>query len=128
MDPSWNLLNIALAVTLCAVPVVGIALTAMGRRVHGRAATLGLLGCVALLLQGLLQLGQALFLNVIVQSLGLPGAAGVMAVLTLLSFVLTLTGLSLLIWAVVAHRPGMARQPAAPAWQQPHPYRGDPSS
>ncbi|MDA0638476.1 hypothetical protein OUY22_34145 [Nonomuraea sp. MCN248] len=158
MTSSWNLLNIALAVTLCVVPMVGIVLTAMGRRVHGRAATLGLLGCVALLLQGVLHLGQTLFLNMIVQSVGLSGAAGVMAVLALLSFVLTLTGLSLLIWAVVARRPGMTPQPAAPAWQQPqagpqqpgphqpgwapqpgsqagpyrspqpHPYQGDPSS
>ncbi|TXK39177.1 hypothetical protein [Nonomuraea sp. C10] len=115
---SSNLLNVLLAILSCAVPGIGVVVTAMGRRTHGRAAVIGLLGCVALLLEGLLRLGQTIFLRTIVESVGLREAGGVLALLGLVSFVLATTGVGLLIWAVVARR---TPQPAAPGWQQPQP-------
>ncbi|MFC5821214.1 hypothetical protein [Nonomuraea harbinensis] len=115
---SSNLLNVLLAILSCAVPGIGVVVTAMGRRTHGRAAVIGLLGCVALLLEGLLRLGQTIFLRTIVETVGLREAGGVLALLGLVSFVLATTGVGLLIWAVVARR---TPQPAAPGWQQPQP-------
>lgn len=103
------------------VAAVGIVLTARGRGAHGRAAVIGMLGCVALLLNGLLQILQAILLNVVIESVGLAAMGIVIMVLNLLYFLLTTTGVALLIWAVVARR--APQQPASPApgWQQPYP-------
>src|SRR5690606_15145693 len=99
----------------------GIVITAMGRRNHGRAAVIGLLGCVALLIDGLLRLGQVFLLPAIVSSGAYSEVAAMIGVFGLLSFVLSTTGIGLLIWAVVARR--APQQPASPApgWQQPYP-------
>jgi hypothetical protein len=104
---------------LCLVPVIGIVVTAMARRTHGRAAIIGMLGCVALLLSALAQVGQALLLP----SISPRDGYTVIAVMSLLITVLSLTGISLLIWGVIARRP--AAQPQPPAWQ---PYGQQPSS
>ncbi|MEV4102040.1 hypothetical protein AB0J42_17470 [Nonomuraea sp. NPDC049649] len=120
------------------VAAVGIVLTARGRGTHGRAAVIGMLGCVALLLNGLLQILQAILLNVVIESVGLAAMGIVIMVLNLLYFLLTTTGVALLIWAVVARRapqpqpgpqqPGWHQQPPAPyqhpqqGWQQPPSY------
>ncbi|MFG1942452.1 hypothetical protein [Nonomuraea sp. NPDC048826] len=120
MQSLWNTLNIVIVLLQCLVPAAGIVVTAMGRRTHGRAAMLGLFGCVALLLEGLLRLGQTIFLETLVRSVGIGGVSRVLGILGLVSFVLTVTGLGLLIWAVVARRTPPP-QPAAPGWPQPHP-------
>ncbi len=119
LETSRKMLSYLIPSLLCLVPVIGIVVTAMARRTHGRAAIIGMLGCVALLLSALAQVGQAILLA----SMSPRDGYTVIAVMSLLMTVLSLTGISLLIWGVVARRP--AAQPQPPAWQ---PYGQQPSS
>jgi hypothetical protein len=107
------LLSLIPSFFLCLVPVLGIVATAMARRTHGRAAIIGMMGCVALLLSALAQVAQLILLS----TMPSRDAFTFATIMSLVMTVLTLTGVSLLIWGVVARRP--AGQPQQPAWQQP---------
>jgi hypothetical protein len=107
------LLSLIPSFFLCLVPVIGIVVTAMARRTHGRAAIIGMMGCVALLLSALGQVAQLMLLS----SFTLRDRFTFISLMSLLMTVLSITGISLLIWAVVARRPAV--QPRQPAWQQP---------
>ncbi|WP_327105719.1 hypothetical protein [Nonomuraea glycinis] len=129
LETSRKMLSYLIPSLLCLVPVIGIVVTAMARRTHGRAAIIGMLGCVALLLSALAQVGQAILLA----SMSPRDGYTVIAIMSLVMTVLSLTGISLLIWGVVARRP--AAQPQPPAWQPygqqpsgPQPYGQQPGS
>ncbi|GAA2405063.1 hypothetical protein GCM10010404_74010 [Nonomuraea africana] len=101
------------------VLVVGIVLTARARGSHGRGATLGLVGCVVLLVAALLQGAYQAFLDSLVQSGGYRMMATLAMISGLVFMVINVAGLGLLISGVVARRNG-AQQPAQ-GWQQPYP-------
>jgi hypothetical protein len=128
LETSRKMLSYLIPSLLCLVPVIGIVVTAMARRTHGRAATIGMLGCVALLLSALAQVGQSFLLP----SMSPRNGYTVIAIMSLLITVLSITGISLLIWGVVARRPTV--HPQQPAWQpygqqpgSPQPYAQQPS-
>lgn len=119
MDPLYAAVNLLLVLVVALVLAVGIVLTLRARPQHGRAAVLGTWGCVVLLI--------GLVANVVTSYL-LPtfaaeGGAGSFMLFALvqsgLNTLFTATGTALLVWAVIARRPGRPRQP--PAWNPGQP-------
>ncbi|MEU0568662.1 hypothetical protein ABZ297_25235 [Nonomuraea sp. NPDC005983] len=102
------------------VLVTGIVLTIGKRRQHGRAAMLGLAGCLVLLLEIVFNVVRSLTFPSLVDSMGIKSANTIVVVETAVSSLLSGVGIGLLIMAVVARR-SSPQQPAAPGWQQPPP-------
>ncbi|MFG1706065.1 hypothetical protein ACFLIM_23000 [Nonomuraea sp. M3C6] len=99
--------------------LVGIVLTAMNRRNHGRAAILGMVGCILLLLGVVYNTLFGYFAPTLIRSSGI-GLTGTIAMSNLISLIFNAGGTGLLIWAVVARRnPPQPSQPQGPGWQQP---------
>lgn len=97
--------------------VVGIVLMAARRRDHGRAAVVGILGCVVLLLGVVFNSLQGFMIDLLIPLLEIGPSY---AVASLISFGFSIIGTGLLIFAVIARRD--PRQPApahGPEWQQP---------
>ncbi|GAA2306832.1 hypothetical protein GCM10010149_65840 [Nonomuraea roseoviolacea subsp. roseoviolacea] len=126
-----GLLYNAIAFLLSLLPalalITGIILTARARREHGKAAMIGLWGCLVLLLALVMRLVWSLVVPHLVGSGGMDTFQIVMLLHSAIDALLTMTGFGLLIWAVVARRahPGAAAPeahlsaPHAPAWQTP---------
>jgi membrane-bound ClpP family serine protease len=111
--------------------LAGIVVTAMGRRAHGRAAILGMTGCILLLLGVIFNMLRGFLTPLLMETFGADlGVA--FSILTIFSLIFDATGTGLLIWAVVARRPQQQpAQPQGPGWQQPpgdwqqqHPQQG----
>ncbi|MGN9846005.1 hypothetical protein ACTMTI_48595 [Nonomuraea sp. H19] len=99
--------------------VVGIVLMAARRRDHGRAAVIGALGCVVLLLGTVFSVIQGLLLELLIPLLNLGLAHTFTSVI---SFGFNLIGTGMLIFAVVARRdPRQPAPPQGPGWQHPQP-------
>jgi hypothetical protein len=106
--------------------IVGIVLMAARRRDHGRAAVMGILGCVVLLLGVVFNVARGLLDEALAELLSIAVAFTVSSVI---SMIFSLTGTALLIAAVVARRnpaqaappagQGWPRQPQQPEWGQP---------
>ncbi|MFI6291693.1 hypothetical protein ACIBEJ_08915 [Nonomuraea sp. NPDC050790] len=99
----------------------GAVITGMARRQHGKAAVLGLIGCVLLMINVLPTAAMTIFAPQIARDLGLSMASTFFGILGFLNMALTLGGFGLLVAAVVARR---TPQPQAPAWNQPQPGYG----
>ncbi|RVX43540.1 hypothetical protein EDD27_6225 [Nonomuraea polychroma] len=107
------------------LPVVGIILMAARRRDHGRAAIIGIMGCVALIVGVVFNAAR----RPVIQLLGdLFGLELAILVSTVISLIFSMVGTGLLIWAVVARRPQQQPAPSPgpggrpqqqPAWGQP---------
>lgn len=102
--------------------IVGIIVTAMARRNHGRAALMGLFGCLALLLGVIVNVVQSLTLPSIARNL--PDIYTAIMLFSALHTILWLAGIGLLIAGVVMRRP--TTQPQQPYYQQPPPLPGYP--
>ncbi|MEU6719239.1 hypothetical protein ABZ897_47910 [Nonomuraea sp. NPDC046802] len=99
--------------------LTGVVVTAMGRRNHGSAATIGMMGCIALLLGVVFDLLRNLLFETLVETLGISPSLFFM-IGTVITLLLDVTGTGLLIWAVVARRkPPAPAGPQGPGWQQP---------
>ncbi|WP_219472191.1 hypothetical protein [Nonomuraea rhizosphaerae] len=99
--------------------VAGIILTARAKAEHGRAAVLGMYGCVVLLVGEVYTLVRGLWLPLFLQSFDYNVITALL--LGLVGFVFTAGGLGLLIWAVVARRspsPLGQQHGQQPGWQQ----------
>ncbi|MFI6504166.1 hypothetical protein [Nonomuraea typhae] len=94
--------------------VVGAVLCGRARREHGKAATLGMIGCLVLVLSVLVRM-PTIFAADIQRSLGLSFASlgVVFAAIGLLETILLLAGFGLLVAGVVVRR-GPRPQPPAP--------------
>ncbi|MFI7440539.1 hypothetical protein [Nonomuraea indica] len=112
--------NVLLSLTVAAVLIVGVVLMMRGRGEHGRAAVLGLWGCVVLLAGIVLGVVRGYALPFLADALGMQSLSIVLVVESALQTLLTVVGTGLLIWAVIARRPP-ARDPRQPAWQPPPP-------
>ncbi|WP_193318887.1 hypothetical protein [Nonomuraea phyllanthi] len=105
------------------VLVVGVIVTAMGRRNHGSAALIGMGGCILLLLGVVFNVLRSFLTDPLADAIGI-GAS--FTILSLISLLFEVGGTGLLIWGVVARRtPRGPAQPSqgaqAPGWQQPQP-------
>ncbi|MEV4167009.1 hypothetical protein [Nonomuraea dietziae] len=106
--------------------IVGIALTARARAEHGRGATLGLVGCVVLLVAAILQGAYQVMIPSLVESGGFEVITMMSMITGLLFTVLNVVGTGLLIFGVVARRGGPQPQQQAQGqgqgqgWQQPY--------
>jgi hypothetical protein len=98
--------------------IIGIVLMAMRRREHGRAAVVGISGCVVLLLGAVFNGARGFMVETVFGGLGFWMAYGVW---TVLSLGLSLVGTGLMIAAVVTRR--QPRQ-SAPGPQPYAPYPG----
>ncbi|WP_336216487.1 hypothetical protein [Nonomuraea sp. LPB2021202275-12-8] len=116
-----NLVNILTTGLLCVLLFVGVVVSGMARRQHGRAATIGMAGFLLLLLEAILRLVQVLTFELVIESVGPALMDTVFMLESLLGFLFTAIGVGLLIWAVVARRtPPPPPQPPQPqGWQQP---------
>ncbi|MEV0201996.1 hypothetical protein [Nonomuraea sp. NPDC050691] len=134
-----NLLYSAIAFLLSLLPalvlITGVILTARARREHGRAATIGMWGCVVLLLGLALRVAWSLLVPMLVADGGMDTFQVLMLLHGAVDALVTMTGLALLVWAVVVRRarPG-AETPAphtpapvftpgrqTPTWEAPAP-------
>ncbi|NUT44313.1 MAG: hypothetical protein HOV86_30395 [Thermoactinospora sp.] len=121
-------INAILWVLQVIILIVGVVLTAMARRNHGRAALVGMFGCLVFLLDVIVSVVQAFLLPQFARDLGsIMTAAMIFSVLHLLFWV---TGLGLLVAGVVMRRPAAAPQqpfpPQQPYYQQQPPPPGYP--
>ncbi|MFC4006323.1 hypothetical protein ACFOY2_03760 [Nonomuraea purpurea] len=99
--------------------LAGIVMTAMGRRNHGSAATIGMVGCIVLLLGLVFNTLRGLALPMLSDTFGMS-LNMLFTVGNVLSLLFEVIGTGLLIWAVVARRnPPTPAGPQGPAWQQP---------
>jgi hypothetical protein len=98
--------------------IVGIVLMIRARAEHGRAAMLGLYGCIVFLISVVFDVARSLTFPYLVEAVGIRSIGGVVLVEALISLVLTGGGVGLLIWAVVARRTP-AQPPQTPGWPQP---------
>ncbi|MGW0485619.1 hypothetical protein [Nonomuraea sp. NPDC003214] len=118
-----NYVGIGTTALISVLLLAGTVLLGMNRRNHGRGATLGMFGCLALFLDSLVRLAQLLMIGVLLESFGPGGIDVVFLLVNLVSFVLMVTGVSLLIAGVIARRtPPQQAGPQAPQqpqhWQQ----------
>ncbi|MEU7859976.1 hypothetical protein [Nonomuraea sp. NPDC049141] len=112
-----SVLYVILALGMMALLVVGVVLMVKAKAEHGRAATLGLFGCVVLLLGEVYSIVRIFAIPSLVGALGADAFGPVVFVIDLIGMLFTAAGVGLLIWAVVARRTP-AQQPQAPGWQQ----------
>ncbi|WP_214413665.1 hypothetical protein [Sphaerisporangium fuscum] len=111
------ILNILYYLPTLIVLIVGIVLTARAKREHGSGATLGMIGCIVLLLTALLEAVRALALPYLLTSGGYSARGPLITLSGLLFAIFNTIGIGLLIWGVVAKR--IQTQSAAPGWQPP---------
>ncbi|GAA4943800.1 hypothetical protein HD597_000903 [Nonomuraea thailandensis] len=126
----------------------GVALMAMRRKEHGRASVVGMVGCIMLLLGGVIGGVFSLMLPNLVESLGMRGFTPVSLIVNVAVMLLQAVGTALLVWAVImprnqpqptaqgAWQPQPEWQPGQPDWQggsqpgqpgwQPGPQPGQP--
>ncbi|TDD44878.1 hypothetical protein E1286_25810, partial [Nonomuraea terrae] len=116
MSPASLIISMIAQIILAVVLIAGAVMTGLRRRDHGRAAILGMAGCITLLLEVVLGIVIQLMIPAMVTSLG-GGSAVALLVVNLISVVLKVTGLGLLIWAVVARRTSAPAE--TPSWHQP---------
>lgn len=102
---------------------VGAVVTGMARRDHGKGATLGLIGCLVLLFNTLIQVGQSLFITRMFDAFGHRIFELILTLLNLLTTLLFITGLGLLVMGVVARRTPRP-QPQPQPWQSGQPAYG----
>jgi hypothetical protein len=103
--------------------IVGIVLMIRARGEHGRAAMLGVYGCIALLIGVVFDVARGFTLPYLIDAVGIRSIGVVLLVEGLVSFILTGGGVGLLIWAVIARRtPAQPQQ--TPGWQQPQQPQG----
>jgi cytochrome c-type biogenesis protein CcmH/NrfF len=102
--------------------IVGVVLTAMARRNHGRAALMGMFGCIVLLLGVIASVVQSLFLPSLARDLG--DMMAVIMIFSVIHVLLWLVGFGLLLAGVVMRRPVQPQQPQQPYYQQPPPPPG----
>jgi membrane-bound ClpP family serine protease len=99
--------------------IFGIILIAVNRRHHGRAATLGIVGCVLLLLGLLINIGQGMAMPTLVKTFGISSLSAVAAISSIIFLIFQAGGIGLLIWAVVIRRDPPRQAPPQPTdWQQ----------
>ncbi|MBN6057532.1 hypothetical protein JYK22_36755, partial [Nonomuraea sp. RK-328] len=114
--------------------ITGVILTLRARRDHGRAAVIGTWGCLVLLTTLVLRIAWSMLVPTLVGEGGMDTFQIVMLLFNAVDALFTMTGLGLLVWAVVArrapsgsgvhgpHAPGPhVPTPQAPAWQAPVP-------
>ncbi|WP_433355979.1 hypothetical protein ACQP25_18525 [Microtetraspora malaysiensis] len=101
--------------------VVGVVLTGRARREHGRAAVLGMVGCLVLLANFIMEALSVFALPYVISSWGIGGVQIFSFVTAVLTAILPTTGIGLLIWGVTASRPRPAQFPHP---QQQPPYQG----
>ncbi|SEM55180.1 hypothetical protein [Nonomuraea pusilla] len=102
--------------------LVGIVLTAMARRHRGRAAVLGLIGCVVLLLGTLFNVLRNFATDLILELFGTRSLGTVFSIQNLISTFFEIVGTGLLIWGVAARSTGReAGQQPLPQGRQPQP-------
>lgn len=117
-----NVLYVILSLGMMALLVVGVFLMIRGKAEHGRAASLGMFGCIVLLFGEVYGLVRTFTLPSLIEAVGVTNATPLVFVIGLIGMIFTFVGVGLLIWAVVARRTP-AQQPQAPSWQQPQqPY------
>ncbi|MFD1545377.1 hypothetical protein [Nonomuraea guangzhouensis] len=119
-----QVLYVILALGMSALLVVGVVLMIRAKAEHGRAATLGLFGCVVLLLGEVYSIVRIFTISSLVGALGADAFGPVVFVIDLIGMLFNAVGLGLLIFAVIARRTPV-QQPQAQGWQQPQqPYGG----
>lgn len=130
-------------IVLALALIAGAILAGVRRREHGRAAIIGMVGFLMLLLEIVLRNAMLLALPTLVSSYSESMAAATL--FSLVTMLLRIGGIALLIWAVIARRTPTpqptswphpaAQHPAAqhpgrpqqgqPGWQHPgHPHQG----
>ncbi|NUW30546.1 hypothetical protein HTZ77_03780 [Nonomuraea sp. SMC257] len=123
----YNAIAFLLSLLPALALITGIVLTVRARREHGKAATIGMWGCVVLLLALVLRLVWSMLVAQVVSAGGMETFQVVMVLHGAVDALLTMTGLGLLVWAVVARRPRPGPEaplphlpsPHAAAWQAP---------
>jgi hypothetical protein len=120
------ILNIFNLIVTLVVLLGGVTLMAMRRKEHGRASVVGMVGCIALLLGGVISGVFALLAQDLVESLGLGGYQPVFFIINVAVMLFQTVGTALLIWAVIMPR-NRPQPPAQGAWQpQPEWQPGQP--
>jgi hypothetical protein len=119
LGTSVQVISILGLVLLGIMLILGIVLMAARRRDHGRAAVIGIVGCVVLLLGVVYNAVQGFLIELLDDVLDDLGIA--YTVTTVVSLFISLVGTSLLIWAVVARRQAPSAGPGRPDQPQPHP-------
>ncbi|HUR05288.1 MAG TPA: hypothetical protein VM347_22270 [Nonomuraea sp.] len=118
-----NVLYAILSLGMIALLIVGVVLMAKAKAEHGRAAGLGMFGCIVLLLGEVYSLVRIFTLSSLIEAVGVTSIEPVLFVINMIGALFTIVGVGLLIWAVVARRTP-AQQPQAPNWQQPQQQYG----
>ncbi|WP_345569708.1 hypothetical protein [Nonomuraea rosea] len=109
-------MNLIVASIMGVLLLAGIVVMAMRRRDHGRAAILGMFGCILLLLRLIVSTLLAYLAPMLFEG----NLEVTFAIANIITLLLDATGTGLLIWAVVARRPQQQpAQPQGPGWQQP---------
>lgn len=121
LGTSVQIISILGLVLLGIMLILGIVLMAARRRDHGRAAVIGIVGCVVLLLGVVYNAVQGFLIELLDDVLDDLGIA--YTVTTVVSLFFSLVGTSLLIWAVVARRQAPSAGPDRPDQSQPHPQQ-----
>ncbi|NRQ32997.1 hypothetical protein HII36_14270 [Nonomuraea sp. NN258] len=123
-DSLFPMINMIFAISMIVILLLGVIVTAMGRRTHGRGATLGMLGCIVLLLGVGIGVVLNLMANEVVRAL--DDLRSFVLIQNLVTLIFQVTGTILLITGVVARRnapePEPQSQPAG--WPQPQPQQG----
>ncbi|MEU7746198.1 hypothetical protein [Nonomuraea sp. NPDC049158] len=119
-----NLIYLILRLLMGSLLIVGVVLTAKAKAEHGRAATLGMFGCIALLFPELISIVRLFSLDSLIRAVGVNSFNIVLAAIETISTLITAVGVGLLIWAVVARR--TPAQPP-PEWQPQSPPQPPPS-
>ncbi|MEU4234699.1 hypothetical protein AB0F17_61380 [Nonomuraea sp. NPDC026600] len=118
-----NVPYVILALGMIALLLVGVVLMTKAKAEHGRAATLGMAGCIVLLLGEVYDIVRIFTLESVIEAVGVSNITAVYLVTALIGMLFTAVGVGLLIWAVIARRTP-AQQPQAPNWQQPQQQYG----
>jgi hypothetical protein len=118
-----NVLYAILGLGMIALLLVGVVLMVKAKAEHGRAATLGMSGCIVLLLGEVYSIVRIFSLPSLYEAVGVDAIGPVLFVIDTIGLLFTAVGIGLLIWAVVARRTP-AQQPQAPNWQQPQQQYG----
>ncbi|MEV0348963.1 hypothetical protein AB0H88_24575 [Nonomuraea sp. NPDC050680] len=122
-----NVLYIILRLLMSSLLIVGVVLTAKAKAEHGRAATLGMFGCLLLLFGELLSIVRLMSQGSLMRAVGINAFSMVLVAIETIATLITAVGVGLLIWAVVARRapaqlrqtPGWPQPPQPHGWQQP---------
>ncbi|GAA4091510.1 hypothetical protein [Nonomuraea soli] len=117
--------NAILWVLQVIILIVGVVLTAMARRNHGRAALVGMFGCLVFLLDVIVSVVQAIILPELARDIGSVMTA--VMIISVVHMLLWMTGIGLLVAAVVMRRPAAPQQPHPGQPQPNQPYPNQPS-